>query len=134
VRGIAYDIIRSYLSERRQSVKVGGVTSTETSIGSGVVQGSCLGPPLFVIFINALGALVEDGKLFLFADDAVLVNYHQTSDPTSISDKIRTAMSPILKFFLEPRLELNCNKSNFIIFSPSLKHIDLGTGLIIRRT
>jgi hypothetical protein len=99
VRGLAYDIIRSYLSDRKQAVKIGDVSSTEMAIASGVVQGSCLGPLLFIIFINALGALIRDEKLFLFADDAVLVNYHQTSDPTSIAEKIRSSMQPILKFF-----------------------------------
>jgi hypothetical protein len=139
VRGLAYDIIRSYLSGRKQTVKVGDVFSSESIIASGVVQGSCLGPLLFIIFINALGALFRNGKLFLFADDAVLVNHHTDPDPTSIAGKIRSAMSPILKFFLERRLELNYNKSNFMVFSPSHIHInlsdvDLGTGLIIRRT
>jgi hypothetical protein len=81
IRGTAHKIVESYLIGRRQAVKVNGTLSDEAPIDSGVIQGSCVGPPFFTIFINAFGSLPLRGKLFLFADDAVLLNVHDTQFP-----------------------------------------------------
>jgi hypothetical protein len=80
VRGQVLAPFHDYLQNRRQVVKIGDCTSHEEKICSGVFQGSRLGPLLFLIFINAVGSLPISGKLFLFADDAVLINEHDLKD------------------------------------------------------
>ena len=62
---------RSYLSDRKQRVVVGGQASDWASVEAGVPQGSILGPLLFLIYINDIvrniGATIR-----LFADDSSL--------------------------------------------------------------
>jgi len=63
--------IASFLRDRSQRVVLGGETSEEVAVLSGVPQGSVLGPALFLCYINDL----PDGlssEVRLFADDTVL--------------------------------------------------------------
>jgi len=39
-------------------------------VGSGVPQGSLLGPILFLLFVNDMPQVVENAKLAMFADDS----------------------------------------------------------------
>lgn len=137
IRGMALNVFRSYLSERQQIVKINGVMSEKMEILSGVVQGSCLGPLLFLIFINAMGSINIEGKLFLFADDAVLVNTHKTSP--ELQQAMIKDMAPIIDFFTNRQLLLNELKTNFMIFTSAyakfdnLWEIQLTSNLTIKR-
>ena len=61
---------QSYLTERKQRVVVNGTYSAWTDVGSGVPQGSLLGPILFLLFVNDMPRVVENAKLAMFADDS----------------------------------------------------------------
>ena len=67
-----FKILKSYLSDRLQYVKIGSLKSKHSPVTSGVPQGSILGPLLFLIFINDLPETVFNSKAFLFADDLKL--------------------------------------------------------------
>ena len=60
--------MRDFLNERKQWVVLNGQFSPSKNVSAGVLQGSILGPLLFLIYINDLTeGLSSDAKLF--ADD-----------------------------------------------------------------
>jgi ribonuclease P/MRP protein subunit RPP40 len=71
IQGNILGWIQSFLSSRSQSVVVDGVTSKPAPVLSGVPQRTCLGPILFLIYINDITVGIKS-QLRLFADDALL--------------------------------------------------------------
>ena len=68
IRGGVVGWIRTFLSGRRQQVRVNGEVSGWKPVTSGIPQGSVLGPALFVIFINDLPEAIQS-LVEMFADD-----------------------------------------------------------------
>ena len=68
IRGKAQIWFRSYLANRKQYVSLNGVPSELKQTTCGVPQGSCLGPLLFLVYINDLPNISEVLQFYLFAD------------------------------------------------------------------
>ena len=66
------ELLRNYLTGRKQQIKLQGDLSSWADIQKGVPQDSILGPLLFKIFINDIFYFIEYGTLYNYADDNTL--------------------------------------------------------------
>ena len=72
ITGLANKWFSSYLDNRKQYCRVNGTTSSIENIDIGVSQGSCLGPLLFLLYINDLPFALKIAKATMYADDTAI--------------------------------------------------------------
>ena len=72
-RGTSFNLIKHYLSNRKQRVEIDRLRSSYINISTGVPQGSILGPLLFIIYMNDLPNASRLFKCIIYADDTTLI-------------------------------------------------------------
>ena len=108
--------MRAYLTNRCQYVSVGHSVSSVLPVVSGVPQGSILGPPLFLIFVNGLPAAISSSLALFFADDAkCIMPISSVSDCSLLQDDL----SRVVKWSTTSNLLLNEDKCSIIQFTSS---------------
>ena len=85
------DLIKNYLSDRKQRVKLGDKYSSWQSISRGIPQGSILSQLLFNVFINDVSYIIKNSTLSTYADDPQI--FSADNDPAKVEEAINTEIN-----------------------------------------
>ena len=88
MRGTTLNWIQNFLTNRTRKVVVDGISSESARVRSGVLQGTVLGPLLFLTYINDLPSMVSS-QVRIFADDCLQSKFH-----SELSSEEPEGMSP----------------------------------------
>ena len=105
----------SYLSGRSQYTEINNSKSGELSIDISVLQGSILGPILFLCFINNLH-LTTWLLTLLFADDTAVID--SDIDLPVLISSVNSEIQKIANWFRANKMSVNVSKAKYILFRP----------------
>ena len=81
----------------------------------GIPQGSCLGPVLFLLYINDMYKSATNLNMVHFADDTTL--YQSGSNINNLINKFNSDLCSLDEWLCANRLSLNIEKTKFFIIS-----------------
>ena len=119
---------KSYLTNRKQFARVNGADSKIEEIDIGVPQGSCLGPQLFLVYINDLSVAIKNSKTPMYADDTSI--YCCSKDMPQLNKEINEDIEKLDEWLIGNKLSLNVAKTHSMLIASqqkdkSLSHSDI---------
>jgi hypothetical protein len=87
-----------------------------------VFQGTCLGPILFLCFINDLKTNATELLAILYADDTTGLD--SDSDLPTLLARTRSELTKLSHWFTANKMSLNVSKTKYIIFHTQGKKVD----------
>ena len=120
IRGTAYNWFMNYLAGRTQFVDINGNKSDPLAINISVIQGSILGPILFLCYINDF---YRATSLFsvLFADDTTGLG--KGKNLRDLTHYVNGELQKISDWFRANKMAVNTSKTKFIVFRTRGKRI-----------
>ena len=120
IRGNVLSWFKSYLTGRKLRVKCRTISNMKETMSKyypveyGTPQGSCLGPLIFLIFVNDLHLHLQFSESVQFADDTTLLLSHR--NPNYLQFCIESELANIQDWFNANKLTLNVSKSMYMLY------------------
>ena len=106
---------KSYLTNRKQFCMINGAESDIGVIELGIPQGSCLGPLLFILYINEIPQAIKQSTISMHADDTSLC--YQSSNMTQLIEAINIDLKELDTWLQGNKLSLNIAKTHSMLLS-----------------
>ena len=110
IHGNAHQWFKSYLENRTQMCSINGSLSQSCLLSCGVPQGTILGPPLFLLYINDLPNCLSNCEPSMYADDTHLTYAGDNADNIQRFRKCSQLAESKLN-----KLTLNMTKTEFML-------------------
>lgn len=111
----AVQLIKSFLQDRSQVVKLGEDISTERTLVDGTPQGSCISALLFSLFINSLPSTLKC-EYHMYADDLQIYLSGPIEEVDMLVRMINNDLDSIERWAADNNLFPNPKKTQAIIF------------------
>ena len=122
VNHISLKWFSNYLTGRQQYVEIDGYSSGLLPLTTGVLQGSILGPLLFLIYMNDILHVTDYFDSILYANETSL--YSKIQAPVTSPIDINDELSGVYNWLAVNKLSLNIKETKYMIFHAINKHID----------
>ena len=123
--------LNNYFTRRFQCVRINNVTSSFKAVDSGVMQGSVLGPLLFLLYIDDVDSCTNGEIIVKYADDVKLAASFDPTSPSStesVTTTLQRTITSIDRWSVIRGLHMNINKSKSMQFG----HKNGGTQYCVR--
>ena len=127
IRGKILNVIKDLYTSNADSVRIGNFTSESFNIESGVMQGSKLGPILFIIFINDLLKELHGSNLGVSIYDLVVSALGYADDIMLLADtpaKLQKLIDISYAWSVRNGMEFNIDKCKVMILNSAKKDLD----------
>ena len=125
------DWFESYLTNRTQFCTLNGNKSKQRKVTCGIPQGSCLGPLLFIIYLNDFENSLQYSRASIYADDTNVTI--ASDDIQRMIDNASQEMLNLSEWMRINKLSPNPQKTEFMIIGHPLKakHPSLPKSLVL---
>ena len=119
--GIDSHWFENWLSGRIQSVR--GGSGATLPITHGVIQGSLLGPVLFLLFTNDLVSYMDGSKIVMYADDVQFLHLSMPKALPELQASVERTVAAAHSWFEENSLKINPNKTDLTLIKSSRRRL-----------
>ncbi len=121
ITGVTHRWFSDYLSGRSQKVEISGKLSESQNLDISVIQGSTLGPLLFLCYINDFFTATTLFSV-LFADDTTCLSKGKKLD--ELVRYVNQELQKIALWFKANKMAVNTSKTKYIVFRTQGKHVN----------
>ena len=100
----------------------------------GLVQGSLIGPVLYLLFTNDFESYISDAEMIMYADDVQFLHSNLSGDIDVLKSRVTSTLKEAHCWFVENSLKVNPNKTEILLFKTCQRHMCTDFSVIFNDT